>query len=96
MRIPRNQPRSEPMNQAVWIYFKGQWESALSDLKEAAIESGKVTVEDTEAWAVRHGDDGSHEFGFHTGGDPDFRRIAWVSSPHALRNLRGPLYGWKP
>lgn len=95
MRIPRNQPRSEPMNQAVWIYFKGQWESALSDLKEAAIESGKVTVEDTEAWTVEHGENGSHVFGFYAG-DGDFRRIASVSSPHALRNLRGALYGWKP
>jgi hypothetical protein len=95
MRIPRNQPQSEPMNQAVWIYFQGQWESALSDLKDAAIASEKVTVEDTEAWAVQHGDNGSHVFGFHAA-EGDFRTIASVSSPHALRNLRSALYGWKP
>lgn len=97
MRIPRNKPQSEPMNPAVWVYFQGQWDSALSDLKDAAIASGKVTVAETDMWMVQHGDDGSHEFGFITEeGLPTFRRIASVNGPHALRNLRGALYGWKP
>lgn len=73
-------------------YSRSQWESALSDLKDAAHDAS-VPYEQTDAWAVSHPADGSAS---HLGAYDDngeFQRLAMVVSPDALRSLAS-LYAY--
>lgn len=71
-------------------FFESQWASALSDLKDAAHDADLATPEQTDAWSIQHHGNMAHVLGYYLA-NGDFREIASVSSPDAVRNLRHTL-----